>query len=381
MNKQPGINENCILSKNLNVRMYKRCDYCDHVVLKCAGTQYHIVIMINFILLLMLPYLKNYPVLFNLGIVCIIGIFLILGYFVNDKTDDLYIGKYHLNKKSSEMETMNRELISLNKTMAARTEELTRANNQLRKLDQMKSDFISIVSHEFRSPLTSIKAFSKILLNNKGNVAPEESSDFLRIIDQECDRLTRMINDMLDLSKLDADKMEWDMQELVLDRVISNALESIYPLSKAKDIQIVTHLDDTLPAIIGDSDRLIQVITNLFNNAVKFTPEKGTIKIYTEHSGREVRVTVEDNGIGIPEDQLQDIFSKFRQGGDIVTDKPQGTGLGLPICKAIIHAHKGKIWAESIQSNGSRFCLTLPVARKEDAQERTDSLINVTNVS
>jgi signal transduction histidine kinase len=329
----------------------------------------------------MLPYLKNYPVLFNMGIVCILVIFLILGYFVNDKTDDLYIGRYHLKKKSSEMEKMNRELISLYKSMAARTEELTRANNQLRKLDQMKSDFISIVSHEFRSPLTSIKAFSKILLNNKENVAPEESADFLRIIDQECDRLTRMINDMLDLSKLDADKMEWDMQEVVLDRVISNALESIYPLSKAKDIQIVTHLDDTLPAIIGDSDRLIQVITNLFNNAVKFTPEKGTIKIYTEQIGSEVRVTVEDNGIGIPEDQLQDIFSKFRQGGDIVTDKPQGTGLGLPICKSILHAHKGKIWVESIQGNGSRFCITLPVARKEDAQERTDSLVNVTNVS
>lgn len=356
-------NENCLLYKGLNVKLYKRCDYCESRFFECLGTQYNSAIMITFTLLLILNYLSGYPILYNLGILVIVAILVILGFLVNTKTDELYLNEFDLKKKSMETEKLNCELTSLNESVHARAEELARANKELRKLDQMKSDFISMVSHEFRSPLTSIKAFSQILLNNNELVKPEERNDFLRIIDQESDRLTRMINDILDLSKLEAGKMEWSMQEICLADIITKATGSIAPLSNAKEIRMETEVDKDLPMVMGDADRLMQVITNLLSNAVKFTMQKGNIRIAARSAGDEIRLSVEDNGIGIPEDQIQEVFSKFKQGGNVLTDKPKGTGLGLPICREIIQAHQGRIWAESSAGQGSRFVFTIPVVR------------------
>ncbi len=358
-------NENCILYKGLNVKLYKRCDYCESRFFECLGTQYNTVIMMTFTLLLILNYLSGYPILYNLGILLIVAILVILGFLVNTKTDELYLNEFDLKKKSMETEKLNLELTSLNESMHARTEELTRANRDLRKLDQMKSDFISMVSHEFRSPLTSIKAFSNILLNNNDIVQPEERNEFLKIIDQESDQLTRMINDILDLSKLEAGKMEWNMQDVSLVDIIIKATGSIAPLSSEKEIRMVTEVEKDLPMVMGDADRLMQVITNLLSNAVKFTRQKGNIRITARSAGDEIQVSVEDDGIGIPEDQVQEIFSKFKQGGNVLTDKPKGTGLGLPISKVIIQAHGGRIWAEgSTAGQGSRFVFTVPLVRK-----------------
>jgi len=367
-------NENCLLYKGLNVKLYKRCDYCESRFFECLGTQYNTAIMMTFTLLLILNYLSGYPILYNLGILLIVAILVILGFLVNTKTDELYLNAFDLKKKSMEMEKLNRELRSLNESMHARTEELTRANKELRKLDQMKSDFISMVSHEFRSPLTSIKAFSNILLYNNELVRPEERNDFLKIIDQESDRLTRMVNDILDLSKLEAGKMEWNMQDVSLPDIITKATGSIAPLSNAKEIWMDTEVEKDLPMVMGDADRLMQVITNLLSNAVKFTGQKGNIRIAARSAGNEIQVSVEDDGIGIPEDQRQEIFSKFKQGGNVLTGKPKGTGLGLPICKVIIHAHGGMIWAEGrAAGQESRFVFTVPLARKVLLQESMPS--------
>lgn len=135
-----------------------------------------------------------------------------------------------------------------------------------------------------------------------------------------------------------------------------------------------TEVEKDLPMVMGDADRLMQVITNLLSNAVKFTGQKGNIRIAARSAGNEIQVSVEDNGIGIPEDQRQEIFSKFKQGGNVLTGKPKGTGLGLPICKVIIHAHGGMIWAEGrAAGQGSRFVFTVPLARKVLLQESMPS--------
>ncbi len=372
MELKPKINENCELYKGLNVKLYKRCDYCNDSYTHCMGTQYNISMMIIFILLLILPYLASHPLFMKSAILIIVGIGILLGFLVNSKTDDLYLSQFELKNKTFETEKLNHELINLNESLETKTAELIKANKELKKLDQMKSDFISTVSHEFRSPLTSIKAFSELLLNNGDDISEEEREEFLRTIEQESDRLTRLIEDTLDLSKLEAGKMEWNMQNISIADIIKKSTESIYPLSMIKGIRIETNLEEDLPRLTGDPDRLMQVLTNLLNNAVKFTPEEGNIEVTVHVDIDQIQVSVEDSGSGIPENEIQEIFSKFKQGGDTLTDKPKGTGLGLPISREIILAHAGRIWAESKVGKWSRFSFLLPLDLRKALLKQED---------
>jgi len=366
MTGKPKINRNCLLCRELKVKLYKRCDYCDHTFWDCLGTQFNLTAMLAFSILLVLPYLTSLPLIFKTATLVIILCFLVLGYFVNAKTDALYLNEFTLEEKSAEITRMNQELILLNKTLEGKTLALTQANKELKNMDQIKSNFIATVSHEFRTPLTSIKAFSNILLNDVEKISAEESQDFLEIIDQECDRLSRLVENVLDLSKMEAGKIDWHMEELPLGEIIVKGIHSITPLGREKKITIENRMNPvTLPPVRGDRDRLFQVMTNLLNNAYKFTPPWGRIIVRARASGQTVSIHMEDTGPGIPKDQLETIFSKFKQYKNILTDKQCGTGLGLPICREIIEKHGGRIWAENRPGGGMRITFTLPSARRE----------------
>jgi len=247
----------------------------------------------------------------------------------------------------------------LEQKVAERTKELEEANSELRKINQAKSDFLSTAAHELKTPLTSIKAIAITLLNN-----PDEEvntrAEFLSLIDSEVDRLTRLINNILNLSKIEAGKIDWDMREISISDAIKTSIINTNPLSVKKRIKVNVNQPDNLPHIIGDQDKLIQVITNLLSNAIKFTPEEGEIEIRVKERHQPehlIQVSVSDTGIGIPEGEIDKIFDKFKQASN--TD-PSGTGLGLTICKEIIEHHSGKIWAESKLGMGSTFHFTLP---------------------
>ncbi len=362
MSEKCRINKNCALSRNLGLKLYNRCDYCHHRFVDCIGTQYNMVIMITFAVLLVLPYVTDQPVVQKVGTIAIVVFLLMLGIFVNTKTDALYRSEYELKQKTAEMKELNDELIQLNRSLSMRSAELIQANEELRKLDQIKSDFLSTVSHEFRSPLTSIKAFADILLNNKETMTSSESDEFVKIIEEEADRLTRMVTDILDLSKLESGTLEWKVEPVRLDNAIIKAATTISGVCRDKDIEVTIPPENSLPMVMGDFDRLIQVVTNLLDNSVKFTPEGGRITVETETTPETVTVIVHDTGAGIPEEQAVAIFDKFKQGGDTLTDKPRGTGLGLPICKDIIEALGGTIWAERKQESGATFAFRLPAA-------------------
>ncbi len=247
----------------------------------------------------------------------------------------------------------------LEQKVAERTKELEEANSELRRIDQAKSDFLSTTAHELKTPLTSIKAIAITLLAN-----PDEDinirKEFLTLIDSEVDRLTRLINDTLNLAKIEAGKMDWNMKEIPIGSVIKTSVINTSPLSARKKIKVSVDESEKIPLIIGDHDRLIQVVTNLLSNAVKFTPEEGTIKISIQekhHPQYAIQVSISDTGIGIAKEDIGKVFDKFKQVGK--KDR-SGTGLGLTICKEIIEHHSGKIWVESEFGMGATFHFVLP---------------------
>jgi len=248
----------------------------------------------------------------------------------------------------------------------------------------MKDSFLSTVSRELRTPLTSIKSFAEILLTYEED--RDTQREFLTIINEESDRLTKLINDFLDLSKIEAGKMKWETVELSLNKVIQNAVNVTQAIAKEKNLRIEFTSEQDLPLVSGDKDRFVQVVTNLLGNAIKFTPEGGRIDVAvrvdagdSESDPGVVVVSVSDTGIGISPENYGDVFEKFKQVGDTLTGKPQGTGLGLPICKEIIEHYDGRIWVESEIGKGSTFSFSLPILRemKEVEPEEIEELIEV----
>ncbi|MBI3994544.1 MAG: GAF domain-containing protein [Nitrospirae bacterium] len=237
--------------------------------------------------------------------------------------------------------------------------ETIRLFEQTKKLDQLKSDFVSKVSHELRTPLTSIKGFTEILLSYE-DVDHKTQQEFISIIHEESERLTRLINDILDLSKIESGKTEWHIQPLSPQEVAVRAVKSLQAIALEKNLPIEVDVPENLPRVRGDADQLIQVLDNLLSNAIKFS-NHGSISLKGVREDDMVRISVIDTGIGIPAADLEKIFDKFHQLGDTRSGKPRGTGLGLAICREIVHYLGGKIWCESRPGKGSRFHFTLPV--------------------
>ncbi|GAX43027.1 PAS/PAC sensor hybrid histidine kinase [Tolypothrix sp. NIES-4075] len=260
-----------------------------------------------------------------------------------------------------------------------------------KEIDQMKTDFISTVSHELRTPLTSVLGFASIIKEKlETDVFPIISTedrklqktikrvgDNLNIIVSEAERLTSLINDVLDIAKMEAGKVEWQMQPIDPSELVDWATNSTAGLFETNGLHLIGEIEPGLPQIVGDRNRLLQVLINLISNAVKFT-ESGCVICRVKQGNDGVCISVIDTGIGItPEDQPK-VFEKFRQVGDTLTDKPKGTGLGLPICKQIIDHHGGRIWVESEPGKGSTFSFTIPTytsAHKTSSSLNLDTLV------
>jgi signal transduction histidine kinase len=246
---------------------------------------------------------------------------------------------------------------------------------QTKKLDKLKSEFVSKVSHELRTPLTSIKGFGEILASYD-NIDPANRREFIQIINEESDRLTRLINDLLDLSKIEAGKIQWVIQPIDAGQILRYTVKQIRAMALKKPLTLAIDLPPMLPLAMGDRDQLVQVMENLLSNAIKFTPQ-GTITVGArwqpappatdatvdrQTPPSSLTIFVHDTGIGIPTNELTAIFEKFHQVTDTNLTLPKGTGLGLALCREIVHHLGGTIWVESTPDQGSRFMFTLPVA-------------------
>ena len=258
-------------------------------------------------------------------------------------------------------------------------EEAQRARAAAEDADAAKSAFLSTVSHELRTPLTSVLGFAKIIRKRLDDrIFPlittddrkilqtvQQIQDNLQVVVGEGERLTKLIDDVLDLAKIEAGKLEWNMGPVTVQEIIDHATAATASLFEPKGLRLAKEIDPTLPVITGDRDRLIQVVINLVSNAVKFT-DAGTITCRAVRQADMLVVSVIDTGLGIaPADQPK-VFERFKQVGDTLTDKPKGTGLGLPICREIVEHHGGSVWVESELGKGSTFFFSLPIA--DDAQ-------------
>ena len=259
------------------------------------------------------------------------------------------------------------------------------ATKNAEKANEAKSAFLSTVSHELRTPLTSVLGFAKIIRKRledkiftaldrtdpKTTKTIDQITENLKVVISEGERLTHLINDVLDLAKIEAGKMEWNQEDVSLADVTERAIAATTSLFDQKPIKLIKKVDTDLPVITGDTDKLIQVVINLFSNAVKFT-DKGSVTCHVYKKGHEVIVSISDTGIGIAPEDFGAVFEQFKQvGGDTLTDKPKGTGLGLPICKEIVEHHGGRIWVESKVGKGSVFSFAIPfTAAKTKSQKK-----------
>jgi len=263
--------------------------------------------------------------------------------------------------EASQVLAYSRQLEQKSHELEAATNELRGANQRLQELDRLKDDFISTVTHELRTPLTSIRAFSEILKDNP-RLDDGQRTKFLGIIIKESERLTRLINQVLDLAKIESGNAEWHASDIDMREVIEDSVTAVSQLFKDGNIELQVQLPRQAPQVVADRDRVMQVMLNLLSNAAKFCERQdGKVTASLERQGDFLRVDVTDNGVGIsPADQAV-IFDKFRQVGDTLTQKPKGSGLGLAISRQIIDHFGGRLWVTSQPGVGSTFSFTLPV--------------------
>lgn len=275
--------------------------------------------------------------------------------------------------ETSKVIAYSRELEIKSKELEQATSELRAANEQLKEVDRLKDDFISTVTHELRTPLTSIRAFSEILHDNP-DLDVEQRSKFMTIILKENERLTRLINNVLDLSKIESGKMEWHLTAVDLKEVIEDALATLEQVIKEENIELETALAEHVSLTVTDRDRITQVMLNLLSNAIKFcNNQAGWIMVQLKEQDYTLSVAISDNGPGIKPENQEIIFEKFRQVGDTLTEKPQGTGLGLPICRQIITHFGGDLRVDSIPGHGATFYFTLPVVSPTEAEANNEA--------
>lgn len=229
----------------------------------------------------------------------------------------------------------------------------------IKKLSQLKSEFLSNISHELRTPLTSIKAYSETLLTRHDRMPPEMQLDCLSIIDSESDRLARLLDDLLDFSRMEAGKLKLKKEWMDIQQLVLSTIEEMKMQTSRHNIQVT--LQNPPERIMADRDRIKQALINLVSNAIKYSPQGGNIVCAVEGKVQEVVVGVSDQGIGIDEEHLPHIFEKFYRVEGPLSYQISGTGLGLPITKAIIEAHGGSIWAASRPGQGTTISFSLPI--------------------
>lgn len=262
--------------------------------------------------------------------------------------------------EASQVRAYSHKLEEKSRALEAATAELRAANEQLKELDRLKDDFMSSVTHELRTPLTSIRAFSEMMAEDP-DIDVEDRQRFLGIIVSETVRLTRLVNQVLDMAKIESGHAEWHNTDIDLRELVQHSVNATVQLFRDRGAEVHVHLPEAVPSLRADHDRLLQVMLNLLSNAAKFVPAgSGRVDVTLSSADARLRVDVKDNGPGIPPELQPVVFQKFRQGGD-ERSRPQGTGLGLPISRQIVEHFGGRLWLESVPGEGATFSFELPL--------------------
>ena len=256
-------------------------------------------------------------------------------------------------------EALGQANLTLEENVQERTKNLVEANERLRELDQVKSNFISLVSHELRTPLTAIKGFIVTLFHYDKEIPEDKRRVYLSVLNEETDRLTRLINELLDISRIESGRMEIQWRLVSAAETVQHVYDTL--ALKANGVALVKDFPEDFPLLVADPDKLEQVIMNLVGNALRYSPPGSSIAVAGRYHDDGVIIEVKDQGPGIAFAELEKVFDKFYRLDNETNRKNPGTGLGLPICRALINLHGGKIWVESEPNEGCRFLFTLPL--------------------
>jgi signal transduction histidine kinase len=262
-------------------------------------------------------------------------------------------------EETSQLRAHSQELEEKSASLERATLQLRTANEQLKSLDRLKDDFMSSVTHELRTPLTSIRALAE-LMRDDPKIDLAQRRQFIEIIVSETERLSRLVNQVLDMAKIESGHAEWHTEEVDLCALVKQAVVTTSELFRERQTQVSITLPEQAQRLWADPDRLTQVMLNLLSNAAKFVPVPGgRVGVSLSLEDAQLTVRVADNGPGVPADQQALVFERFRQGGD-TANRPQGTGLGLPISRQIVEHFGGRLWLESEPGQGAAFCFSLP---------------------
>jgi signal transduction histidine kinase/CheY-like chemotaxis protein/HAMP domain-containing protein len=298
---------------------------------------------------------------------------------VKERTGALRDKQEELNHKYLELESANEELqasyIQLQSTAAELEEAQTRLqenydilktmNQELQRANEVKNKFLSIMSHELRTPLTVINGYLSLVLEKNYGAPSGELRDILTVVKEQGMNQLGLIEDLLDLTRIESGEFRLYRQSLGIGDLIGKTVENFRPKSEEKKIDMVVELEDDLPTVYWDFQKMLQVLQNLVDNALKFTPAGGRITLIAEAKSDFIELKIKDNGIGIPREQMGQIFDRFYQVDSSSTRRFGGSGLGLSIVREIIHAHNGKIFVESEERKGTTFLILMPLGEPE----------------
>lgn len=357
------VNDACYFSKK-GIKPYRRCNYCNLKTKQCLGIQNNVVSSI--IVIFLLAFLLIYDNIFvRLNIVVILTLLIIFGYRINSSLDKLAKTIYMNTRLTKELESYQD---SLKDKVREKTVELIEAKEVAESANQAKSEFLENMSHELRTPMHGILAYTELGLS-KVEDKDNKLFTYFKNIESSGERLLVLLDNLLNLSHIKSGKIKLDLEKSNLISIIDSILLNSKPLFDERNIQYVFEKNSQDTLLMVDMDKISQVVSNLINNAIKFSNENETVvvsiedtELYNEQLDTTypaLLVSIEDNGIEIPEDELDMIFNSFVQSSRTKTNAG-GTGLGLAIVKDIIEEHKGKIWAENVSQKGVKFNFILP---------------------
>lgn len=350
------INEHCWLAKNLGYPPAKRCQYCELNFRNCLFIQYLIISLISIVLVFTLSFLIEGKIS-KLVVTSFFALIFIYGYFFNRSTEKI-IEAYFVQRKAKE--ALEKLTESLEIQIKERTKELERANEELKNLDEMKSEFVSLASHQLRTPLTSIKGLISMMLEDSWGPLNSDQRKYLVQVYQSEERLLALIENLLDITRIEAGKEEFNLQPVDIFEITKEMVQELIPQTEQKGIYLNITQKKSLPLVKADSLKIRQVIQNLIENAIKYT-QKGGVTVAFKKEGDFVIFSVADTGMGVPVAQQPYLFQKFQRGEGKVR-YIGGAGLGLYWAAKIITAHGGKIWVSSEgEDKGSTFFFSLPV--------------------
>ncbi len=344
-------NMECVIIRRTGVVLFKRCQYCNLRARDCFGLSFFVVCAAIIILLGTIFYISDIPALVLDLMILITFLVALLAYLASKETNEIVLNNYQLKK-------LNMELHKAEEIAEQKAKDLEKSNEEQTKINQIKNEFFGIVNHELKEPISAIISGMEVLRAHGLDKFNETQIKILNIIDTSGKDMIHLINNLLELSRIESGKIEIYPEFFPLINLMEEVILSLTPEAEKKQIKINRNIDKFTSIVYADPQKLKQILYNLIDNSIKYTSENGTINIDAASSDNNTRITVRDSGIGIKKENLNDIFFKFTKHAPGY----KGIGLGLYIAKSFVEAHNGTIEVESEYGKGSTFTIFLPKA-------------------